>query len=175
MQYLAIFSWRIVGVVLLFYLAAHPAYAIDAKRLFKRSHQSVVVVLRLDEANQQLSAGTGFFVGDGKTVVTSYHVIAGASALRLKLYSGKTVTVNNVLGVDPEHELALLAVEVPGKPLKLNTNKPEIGEKIIAIGNPRGLEATLSTGIVSGIRRQHGATYYQVTTRSRRETAAGPS
>jgi len=195
----------------LFFLC-NSAQALDAKKLFKETKDSVVLVMSFDKNNQPLAIGSGFFVGNGKNekilegkketendidiykepdkipsknvetlpseeqevneksifdlldelvaipiqthnqaiIVTNYHVIAGATSVVIKLSNGTVSKINTILGIDTKHDLVLLESLTHGKILSLSKRPPDIGEDIIAIGNPKGLEGTLSTGIVSG-------------------------
>ena len=163
-------------VVSIVFLFAHPhaSWAIDAKALFKQTRDSVVLVMSFDVNNQPHTIGSGFFVGDGTLIVTNYHVIEGSSGVKIKQTSGDVVTIDTVAGVDLEHDIVLLKSSSIGKPLKLATRTPEIGEDIVAIGNPKGLEGTLSKGIVSGLRKPKNATYYQITAPISPGSSGGP-
>jgi len=152
----------------------NQSQALDAKRLFKEVRRSVVLVMSFDVNDQPLAIGSGFFVQQGSTIVTNYHVIEGANSVRVKQASGKVVPVTNVRGIDIDHDLVLLGTSSSGRPLRLATREPEIGEDIIAIGNPKGLEGTLSAGIISGIRREGGSIYYQVTASISPGSSGGP-
>jgi S1-C subfamily serine protease len=107
-------------------------------------------------------------------IATNYHVLAGATSVVVKTSDGKVFKVHAILGIDTEHDLALLESTVQGKHLLLSKRTPDIGEDIIAIGNPKGLEGTLSTGIVSGVRNENGSIYYQVTAPISPGSSGGP-
>ena len=74
----------------------------------------------------------------------------------MKVPSGSVVSIENTTGVDVGHDLVALEVPLLGKPLPLAKRKPEVGEEIVVIGNPKGLEGSLSTGIISGLREEDG-------------------
>lgn len=167
-------KWFSVMVLMILLVLPNQVLAIDAKRLFRKVRLSVVLVMSFDANGQPLSIGSGFFVQRGSILVTNYHVIEGAASVRVKLASGKVVSITNVAGIDIDHDLVLLATLSPGTPLRLATREPDVGEVIIAIGNPKGLEGTLSTGIVSGIRRDSGSIYYQVTAAISPGSSGGP-
>ena len=155
-------------------LCSSPAWALDAKSLFIQARPSVVLVMSFDAQHQPLSIGSGFFVGNGKTIATNFHVIRSAAEIRIKLETGQVMNVTNLAGLDTEHDLALLRVESEGTPLPMSSRLPDIGEAIIALGNPRGLEGTLSAGIVSGIREEKGSNYYQITAAISPGSSGGP-
>ena len=127
--------------------------------LFSRTKDSVVYVETQD------GLGSGFIVRhqDGKTlIVTNSHVANNSEELDLKLHDGTTVTgklVGDAGGYDWEKwedaskDIALIQVDkVIGKPIKINTQLPKVGDEVVVIGAPVGLEFSMSRGIVSGLR-----------------------
>ena len=157
-----------------FVFLSNNLFAIDAKELFKRTRDSVVLIIAFDSGNQPLALGSGFFVGDGNAIVTNYHVIEGASAVGVKSTVNSLALVSSVLSVDLQHDLVLLAVSTSGPALRLSARSPDVGEEIIAIGNPKGLEGTLSVGIVSGVRQENAASVYQITAPISPGSSGGP-
>ncbi|MFW5734627.1 MAG: S1C family serine protease [Oceanidesulfovibrio sp.] len=154
-----------------------PAAALDAQELFRNAQGSVVVVVGVDAYSRPKSLGTGFFIKDGRYVVTNHHVIKDSSELRVKISEGSVVTARRVKAVDEDHDIAILEMPSEGKgtPLPLSSGNPEIGEEILAIGNPRGLEKTLSTGVVSGVRTMNGGSLvYQITAPISPGSSGGP-
>ena len=137
-----------IVLFLLLWGCAGMANAIDAKAIFSASQESVVLIMSFDQNNQPLSIGSGFFVGNGKAIATNYHVIEGSSSVKVKRTSGTVQQINNVIGVDLVHDLILLEAPAKGTALSLTKRTPMIGEDIVSIGNPKGLEGTLSTGII---------------------------
>ena len=130
--------------------------------------------MSFDSNNQPLAIGSGFYVDDGSKIATNLHVVSGAQAVRVKKSDGEVFRASVILGVDSTHDLALLEADVSGKPIPLSQRAPEIGEDVIAIGNPKGLEATLSKGIVSGVRNDQGSVFYQVTAPISPGSSGGP-
>jgi len=159
---------------LLFVASQTPALALDAQQLFQQSQNSVVVVLNYDSSGKAAKFGTGFFFKEGNLVATNYHVIDKHVELRLKLGDGTLVKVESVARYNKEQDLAILRVAKPGKPLALAAGDPQIGEDVLAIGNPGGLERTISTGIVSGIRRRGKVKVYQITAPISPGSSGGP-
>ena len=100
--------------------------------------------------------GSGAVIDDLGHIVTNYHVVKDAEKLEVTL-PDKTKVEATVVGSDPNNDLAVIQVKVPrGKltPIPLGTSKGlEVGQKVLAIGNPYGLERTLTTGIVSSLGR----------------------
>ncbi len=102
-------------------------------------------------------AGSGIIVAEDGLIVTNNHVVEGFSNIRCTLWDG-TVLPANVVGVDPDSDLAVLKVTAPpGKTLTTipygDSSTLEVGRRVFAIGNPFGLERTLTQGIVSSLGR----------------------
>ena len=104
--------------------------------------------------------GTGFVYDAKGDIVTNEHVIDGAASVKVKLYDGSTVKAT-VVGSDISSDLAVLHVDVPAgklQPLVLaDSSKVEVGEGVVAIGNPFGLDDTVTSGIVSAVGREIAA------------------
>ena len=102
------------------------------------------------------SIGTGFFVSQDGLVATNYHVIEGARVVKAKNYQGFTLVCRGIVAADEERDLAILKFAASDLPfLKLSQNElPEKGEEVVAIGNPEGLDSSVTRGIVSAIRRE---------------------
>jgi S1-C subfamily serine protease len=100
--------------------------------------------------------GSGAVIDDLGHIVTNYHVVKDAEKLEVTL-PDKTKVEATVVGSDPNNDLAVIQVKVArGKltPIPLGTSKVlQVGQKVLAIGNPYGLERTLTTGIVSSLGR----------------------
>jgi S1-C subfamily serine protease len=98
--------------------------------------------------------GSGLLVREDGVVVTNAHVIEDTSQVRVLLQSGREL-VAEVLGRDPDTDLAVLSIPGEGYPTaELATDRdPSVGEWVLAVGNPFGLDLTVTMGIVSGTRR----------------------
>ncbi len=101
-------------------------------------------------------SGSGWVYDRLGHIVTNYHVIAGSDAIEVTLYDGSSYA-GTVVGGDPQNDIAVLKIDcdsslltpvVPG-----NSSKLRVGQKIFAIGNPFGLERTMTVGIVSSLNR----------------------
>lgn len=107
-----------------------------------------VVTIRTD-----ISQGTGFIINSKGYLVTSYHVVKGAQSAAVYTYNGDTHTVS-LIGYEENLDIALLKIPGNYEILKLgNSEKILKGEKVIAIGNPLGLQFSVSEGIVSAVHR----------------------
>ncbi len=99
--------------------------------------------------------GSGFIWDAQGHVVTNNHVVAGADAALIRLADGETYPAR-LIGTDPAHDLAVLSIEEIGAPpLPIGRSADlQVGQKVLAIGNPFGLDWTLTTGIVSALDRE---------------------
>lgn len=104
------------------------------------------------------SAGAGVIIdSENGYVVTNYHVVKGSSEIKVTLYGGREV-IGKVIGSDEDTDLAVIKIDtdVPLTAVKLgDSSKVKTGQLVIAIGNPYGLNDTLSLGIVSGLNREN--------------------
>jgi S1-C subfamily serine protease len=102
-------------------------------------------------------AGTGFVWDESGLIVTNFHVIAGAHKLTVTLHD-RSEHEAEVIGLAPEKDLAVLRIEDPPDHLATlplgDSSELTVGRKVLAIGNPFGLDTTLTTGIVSALGRE---------------------
>ncbi len=125
-------------------------------QLIKRIKPSVVAILTLDATGAPLMRGSGFFIGPNR-VVTNRHVIENAYDAKVKLSNGESFPVQGVVGVDEVGDLVVLRVGISPaaqvSPLTTVQTLPLEGERVLVIGNPLGLEGTISDGLVSAVRK----------------------
>jgi S1-C subfamily serine protease len=109
------------------------------------------------QSGRSESSGSGFVLDDKGYVLTNAHVIDGASRVTVQ-FEDKKITDAKIVGKDPSTDLAVLKVDPGGlalKPLALGDSKyVQVGDSTIAIGNPFGLDRTLTTGVVSALQRR---------------------
>ena len=130
--------------------------------VYRRANPAVVniaVVLATQDSSSQgadMAQGSGFLYDTEGRIVTNNHVVAGATRIEVTFADGSTQRAR-ILGVDPDTDLAVLKVDaVPTgtQPLPLgDSGVLQVGQSVAAIGNPFGLEGTLTLGIVSAIGR----------------------
>lgn len=103
---------------------------------------------------KQIGQGSGFVISSDGHIVTNNHVVAGASRVKVTFLDGKSVTAT-VLGTDKHTDIALIKVELKDLPFMsfADSNEVEVGEWVIALGNPFGLSHSLTAGIVSAMGR----------------------
>jgi S1-C subfamily serine protease len=106
-----------------------------------------------------LATGSGFVVDDDGTILTNAHVVDGAEQVSVSFEEGGESIDADVKGVDPDTDLAVLKID-PGEVEELtvlplgDSSKLQVGDPVVAIGNPFGLQRTVTTGIVSALQRQ---------------------
>jgi S1-C subfamily serine protease len=133
-----------------------PQQPVSISDIVKRIAPSVVSILNYNDRKELVSRGTGFFIGNLGEVITNHHVLKGAAYAEIKTSSGQTYPVNSVISEDAPNDLITVSTGAPSQgavPLRISTYVPEIGEKVIVIGSPLGLEQTVSDGIVSAFRQ----------------------
>lgn len=153
------FAARTILLFIFLFLVAFPSAAQDfLPELVKRIKPSAVAIETFDARGNTISRGSGFFVATDK-IITNRHVIEKSARAEIHLANGKKFPVKGVLAIDGEGDLALLQVEVPqgmAVPLPIIQRVPQEGESIVVIGNPYGLEGSVSNGIVSAVREISG-------------------
>lgn len=144
---------------------ALPPREANTVKVFERVAPSVVSVankalvsdfwgLRVYEVPR--GAGSGFIWDEKGHIVSNFHVVEGASAIQVTLRDGTTYDAK-VVGVDQDHDLAVLKIDAPNDKLvaiPLGTSHDlQVGQAVLAIGNPFGLDCTLTAGVVSSLGR----------------------
>jgi tetratricopeptide (TPR) repeat protein len=123
--------------------------------VIKRVEPSVVVLLTYNEEGGFLGQGTGFFMTQEGDILTNYHVLEGASRADVRTSDGSLYPVKKVVAEDEEGDLIRVSTDIPKEvvhPLVIRSSFPEVGERIIIVGTPLGLEKTVSDGIISAVR-----------------------
>jgi len=148
-------------------VAARGDLAEDEKstiELFKRASPSVVYITTLSRravnffevTDVPQGTGSGFVWDRQGHVVTNFHVLAGSDSFVVTL-ADQSNWKATVVGVEPDKDLAVLRISAPAEklpPILVGTSKGlQVGQKVFAIGNPFGLDETLTTGVVSALER----------------------
>jgi len=150
-------------------VAARGSLAEDEQNniaVFKNVSPSVVHITTLEIARNFLSldvmqiprgTGTGFIWDDRGNVVTNFHVIQAGQTARVTL-ADQTTWKAALVGAFPDHDLAVLRIDAPREKLKPilvgGSRELQVGQKVYAIGNPFGLDQTLTSGIISALNRE---------------------
>jgi len=154
-------------------------FAESLPELYKRNKKAVFFIIA--EKHYNTSQGSGFFITDDGIAITNYHVLDGKniSSSIIYTYDNKEYKIEKILEKNEKSDYIIFRVKKNAASQKLNylkvaNNLPEIGERIFAIGNPEGLEQTLSDGIVSGYRDYKNIKYIQFTAAITKGSSGGP-
>ncbi len=123
--------------------------------LAKKVRPAVVLIETFDKDNNPVGQGSGFFINDKGHLITNHHVIEGADSATVKITSGEIYLVQGIIAVDENSDVVKLQVNTKSAKtsfLPVSEKIPSVGEDIVVVGNPFGLESTVSKGIVSAIR-----------------------
>ena len=125
----------------------------SATRIFKQQADSIVLVGVMDGRESRL--GTGFIISEDGVIVTSDHVVRGAQKIFIKLSKRQICHDVKVISHDKKHDIAFLKINLDHlKVVSLgNSDSLQIGQRVVAIGNPLGLEDTISDGLISAVRQ----------------------
>ena len=142
--------------------SSQPAAAsggISIGEIYERSYRSVVEITATDGSfgGQQQAQGSGFVYDTNGNIVTNQHVVDGAGSISVRFWNGSTYPAE-LVGSDPSTDLAVIRVDAPAsllEPLRLaDSSDVGVGDGVVAIGSPFGLEGTVTSGIVSAVHRQ---------------------
>jgi hypothetical protein len=170
---------RIIGLVIALAIplicAGQPAQPLSPSVIYDRSHSAVVVVIVVDKNSNPIGQGSGFIV-DRNLVVTNHHVIEDAEGAVVFFADGSSGVVEGIAADSPARDLAILKVKTGTRSfLKLGDElalKP--GDAVYAIGAPRGLELSITNGILSAFRDMEGKFVLQTTAAIAPGSSGGP-
>jgi S1-C subfamily serine protease len=149
--------------------ATNSGGGLSAHEIYERTAPSVAYVTStivrqsespfgFGETSQQGTAtGSGFVIDSNGTILTNWHVVENEVKVTVSFEHSKTVEAK-VIGKNPSQDLAVLRIPTEGLHLHAlplgNSSAVEVGEPVLAIGNPFGLSRTLTTGVISALQRQ---------------------
>jgi serine protease Do len=142
--------------------------------LYDDNKKGVFLVLAYSDNSDQISQGTGFFI-DHNIGVSNFHVFEGHTSFRIRTFDGRQYRGVRKIRYDQNMDYIVFETEEIQSSvtiLKNASSESQIGDKVFTIGNPRGLEQTLSEGIVSGYRESKK--YIQTTTEITNGSSGGP-
>ncbi len=146
------------------------------KEILSASAPAVAFIETRDATGRPLGQGSGFVVDPSGIIATNFHVIQGAHAVEVKLKDGEVYDSTGVIDYDVRRDIAVIKIRGVRLPtLKLgDSRKVEQGDRAIAIGNPLGLEHTVSDGLVSALRILEGTRYFQISVPISPGSSGGP-
>jgi len=127
---------------------------LSTQELFDLASPAVVLIEVYDQEGHKRGLGSGFVASSDGSAITNYHVIRGAYKATAKFGDGTFAPVSGVVAYDPDHDVAVIRVQAASPPtLQLGSAEDlRVGDHVVAIGSPLGLQNTISEGIVSGLR-----------------------
>jgi len=157
--------------------AQSPPPRKDIPAIAKAANGAIVTIVMANN-DKPIARGTGFLVRADGAIMTNYHVIATGNVGVVKFADGTILPVDGVLATDKFRDLAIIKIHGKTFPtLTLgNSDQIQVGEEVVAIGNPLGLELTVSNGILSGIRsdEKEDGKLLQITAPISRGSSGGP-
>ena len=156
-------------ILLIIICLARTVLAQDATNIYRNTVNSTVTI------ETDIGLGSGFFISKN-VIVTNYHVIKGASEAYCYTNNSSTkFKIEGYLAVDKSIDLILLKVSgLDRTALRIASGSPTPGQKIFVIGSPKGLPATISDGIISGLRDFEGKKLIQITAPISPGSSGGP-
>ncbi|MGA8492836.1 MAG: trypsin-like peptidase domain-containing protein [Terriglobales bacterium] len=150
----------------------------DIPAIARAANGSIVSIVMSDKDGKPIAQASGFFVSKDGLIVTNYHVIAEGSSAVVKLPDGAFFPVDGVVASDKERDVAIIKAHGSDfRTLTLGDSaRLQVGEEVVAIGNPLSLESTVSNGIVSAIRtvEEEGGKFLQITAPISHGSSGGP-
>ena len=135
---------------------AMPGYgeSKDPARLFSKNADAIVLIAA-SCGNNETKLGSGFIVTEDGLILTNYHIIENAEKIVVKLKNNRAYSNVQVAGQDPKRDIALLKIRAQDlKKVRLgDSDDVDIGQRVVSIGNPLGLESTISDGLISSKRK----------------------
>lgn len=145
--------------------SADSSKKLSSNEIAKLLKPSIVYIDVFNSDGNELGTASGVIASSDGKIFTNYHVIDGASSAKITLSDGRVLDVANISGYDPKYDAVVLKVNANDlQPAKFNlSTSAQIGDEIYTIGNPMGLEDTISDGLISTINRVvDGETYIQI-------------
>lgn len=157
-------------------VAQHPGRgsAAQAPEMIARVRQATVTVEAILPDGS--ATGSGFILTAQGLVATAAHVIRGARSATVKLQSGETFEVQGVAAIDEDRDFALVRIAGFGLPSTAlgNSDSVQVGQRLLAIGAPLGFDASVSDGLLSGIRVIQGTRVFQISIPVSPGSSGGP-
>ena len=146
-----------------------------AARIARENLSAVVTLIALDERDQPLALGSGFFITRDGVMVTNAHVVGGAARVLVRWRAQNGVAVK-ILNFARKYDLVTIQTSFTMTPsvLLADSETATAGQDVVVLGSPQGLEGTVSTGIIGGLRTIGGVRYLQITAPISPGSSGGP-
>jgi hypothetical protein len=144
----------LLALATLYFATASVLDAKSPKEIYDENRRSVVMLLSFSGNTNTDALGSGVVISDNGDIATNLHVIRDSKGVVAKLWNGSVLIVTGVSAFDEEMDLAILrtsGTELPTVRIA-GPSALSVGDEVVSIGNPLGLEGSLGTGVVSGFR-----------------------
>lgn len=146
----------VLALLSLVVLTRQAAAQEDLPQLIEKIRRAVVTVIIYDGADRVRGMGSGFFINEAGHLITNFHVLAQASRAEVKTHDGRVYPVKMALAEDPQADLIRVVADLPpGEScpfLQISNQRARVGERVLVVGSPLGLDQTVTDGMVSGLR-----------------------
>jgi hypothetical protein len=144
-------------------------------RIARENLPSVVTLIALDDRDQPLALGSGFFISRDGVLVTNAHVVGGAAKVLVR-WRGQSGVALKILNFARKYDLVTIQTSFTSTPAVLlaDSDTAAVGQDVIVLGSPQGLEGTVSTGIIGGLRVLGGVKFLQITAPISPGSSGGP-
>src|SRR5262245_56255680 len=144
-------------------------------RIARENLPAVLTLVALDDHDQPLAMGSGFFITRDGVLVTNAHVVGGATKINVR-WRGRTGTAVRILNYARKHDLVTVQTSFDSTPAVslADSDGIVVGQDVVVLGSPQGLEGTVSTGIVGGLRNIGAARLLQITAPISPGSSGGP-
>jgi|CXWL01.1.fsa_nt_gi S1-C subfamily serine protease len=172
---------ELLGFYFCFFLFVCPSLGFASNepdviaQIFEKKSDAVVLIAVGSPQGDRL--GSGFFISRDGKVVTNYHLINGAHKIAVKLKNGSAFIPIKIINLDPAKDIAVIQINAssPTYFVMGDSNAVIVGQRVLTIGNPRGLENTVSDGLISSIRLDNfGMKIFQISVPLSNGSSGGP-
>ena len=169
-------NFRKLSIFLIFSVSLTAPVSAQAPREIAQDLKAALISISTFKDSAELAAGSGFVISGDGLVATNYHVIEGGDRITVKTSTGETFGRVSVIDADQRRDIAVLRLPTRGlSALEFAAlESVEVGDNVYAMGNPLGLEATFSSGIVSADRIIDGVQVFQITAPISSGSSGGP-
>ena len=184
-SYLRFFPLRLIVVLMTISfvpLCPIPAYALkcdedSAAEIFAKQSDAIVLIAALNKNKKNSRLGSGFIVSEDGQIITNYHIVKKAKKIFVKLKNNRVYNHVRLISFDSGKDIAVLKIDARHlKKVQLgNSSEVKIGQRVITIGNPLGLESSIADGLISSLREdERGHTILQISVPLSSGSSGGP-
>jgi len=157
-------AFRLLPVLAISVLMSSPVPCLGAAsdqtvtQIVEEQGKGVLLVSVFGPSGTQRARGSGFLVRPNGVFVTNYHVVERAKTIKVKLPDGREFTATGSIALEPELDMAVLKIDADQLPTVVlgDSDSMKVGERVVAVGSPLGLENSVTDGLLSAIRRDEG-------------------